>query len=741
MTSVAARSGRRDVAAAGWLERLARAVPLLSVFSWLALLYAWQAWRLETPWVFTDELEFAQLSRSFAEAGETARRGDPHGFGSLYVLLIAPAWLLDDTAAAYETAKYIGVLVMTSSLFPAYALARMLVSPRPALFAAAATAAIPAFMYSSLLLSETLAYPYATLCFFLIARALTTQRPLPIALAVAAALVAPLVRGQLAVIPALFALAALGVFWSGERARGWRAGWSRWDWAGAVLLAVGAALFVSEVISNRSASWDIATRLYKDRIVELGAAAGGAFTIGLGVLPVLVGVAVLARLPGEEPSRALVAFRSLLAASIAAFWLYAGIKAAYISTVFAERVYERNLIYLAPLFFVAMAVWLERRGVRLWALALATTGVGLLLGSTGIQLDYPYFEAPGFSILAEANRDFGWSQQLLHDLLFPVLAVAAGIVLLVHFAPARRAVQTALVAVAAVLVVAWNLTGQLAAANGSEIQSDLFRTNLPGALDWVDEANGGEPTLYLGQQIRDPTGLWLLEFWNRSVDHVWSIDSTAPGPGPTLTPDLSTADGRLSPDPRLSYVVVEPGIDLAGALVAEQGALRLLRVTPPLRLRSSRTGVYSDRWMGPSSAYSRFSTPDERAGTMLVSVSRRNIPGRKPPPQRVTVRLGPLVVGEDRQPALARAVSTSCWRGRGKHEHTFRIATPPPPFRVEVTVDKTFRPVDLDPRIQDSRDLSVQVDYAFVPRRARAGAPGASGRSGASRAGATACGA
>ena len=44
--------------------------------------------------------------------------------------------------------------------------------------------------------------------------------------------------------------------------------------------------------------------------------------------------------------------------------------------------------------------------------------------------------------------------------------------------------------------------------------------NLPQPPTWVDRATGGEPTLYLGQKISDANGLWLLEFWNRSIKRV-----------------------------------------------------------------------------------------------------------------------------------------------------------------------------------------------------------------------------
>ena len=51
----------------------------------------------------------------------------------------------------------------------------MVVGKTAALFAAAGAGAIPALAYSSWIVEEPLAYPYAALCFFLIAKALVTR--------------------------------------------------------------------------------------------------------------------------------------------------------------------------------------------------------------------------------------------------------------------------------------------------------------------------------------------------------------------------------------------------------------------------------------------------------------------------------------------------------------------------------------------------------------------------------------
>jgi hypothetical protein len=695
------------------VDRLLAATPLLGVFAAFSFLYAWEAWAVITPWLFTDELEFTQLSRSIAESGQPARRGEPYAWGSLYVVLTAPAWLISDTELAYQVAKYIGVFAMTAVVFPVYGLARMLVSPRPALFAAAGAASIPAFMYSALLIEEPLAYPYAALCFFLAVRALAAPSLGRVLAAVVAAVLAPLVRTQLAILPAVLVLASLGLAWTSARARAWRRSWTRWDWAGAVLLALGAVVVANAVLSQASFSWLVATRAYKERMLEYGLWAGGALTIGLGILPVVAGLALLGRTPGERWTPERRAFVAVFASAVAAFGFYTAVKASYLSTVFATRVAERNLIYLAPLFFVATALWVERRRLPLVPFALASAFVGVLLVVTQLQLEYPYFEAPGFGILAGANRALELPRETIRTVLYVVLALAVVLLALPSLLKRRPRLSAGVVGVAVGLVLAWNVTGQLYASGGSRENAELFLANFPEPPTWLDEATDGAPTVYLGQQIRDPNGIWLIEFWNRSLKKVWSIDGTAPGPGPTLTPDLAKADGSLFPDPETDYVLADAGVDVAGPVLVREGNWRLHAVSGAIKLQSATTGLYSDAWMGAESAYSLFSTPGNQPGTLVVTLSREAW-GGEDVPGNVTIRVGTLVIGADHQPHLGDVLQTETGVINAKETLTFRIPTPAPPLRAEVSISPTFSPRDLDPRIGDARQLGAQVSFGFV---------------------------
>ena len=264
------------------------------------MLYLVEAWKRVTPWLFGDELELTQLSRSIAATGHAARRGVAHGPDSLYTYLTAPVWLISDVAKAYSGIRYLDVFVMTSVVFPTYLLARLIVGRRAALFAAAGAGAIPSLAYSSWIVEETLAYPYAAWSMFLIAKALVERRRSRrshawMAAAVLSALIGPAVRGELIVLPIVLALAFLFALWSTAAARQRRAAWSIGDWAGVILLAFGAIFVISGALSHQSQEWYGVTTFYKHRSLVMGDWAAGALAIGIGVIPLVAGLAALFR--------------------------------------------------------------------------------------------------------------------------------------------------------------------------------------------------------------------------------------------------------------------------------------------------------------------------------------------------------------------------------------------------------------------------------------------------------------
>ena len=423
-----------------WDERLAldALVPLLAAYFALCVLYAWQAWRRETPTIFTDELEITQISRAIATTGHPARREQAYVFTSIVPYLTAPAWWIHSVATAYEVIKYAQALVMALAIFPAYGIARHVVSRPWALFAAIATIAAPALSYAPILVEEPFAYPVATLALYLIVRAVARPSWRTLILAAAGCVLAAATRSQLVSISGVFGLCLLALAWQTERMRRWRSTWSRYDWVGAWVLAVGAVFAFSAYMGRHSGEWATTTAMWKWRIFDYGVWAVGALAIGCGILPLIATIAMLIRPRADWREPGLRAVGIVTASALASFCWYAGVKGAYLSTIFSSLVVERNLIYLYPLLFTGTAVIFARRDARWWAVVPAGAIVLYLVTSPPTEIEqFPYYEAHGLSILAFLNRELVWTAARINTSLV-VAAVVATLILLVVRPLARQ---------------------------------------------------------------------------------------------------------------------------------------------------------------------------------------------------------------------------------------------------------------------------------------------------------------
>ena len=371
-----------------------------------------------------------------------------------------------------------------------------------------------------------------------------------------------------------------------------------------------------------------------------------------------------------------------------------------------------------PLLFAGTALWLERRNLQPFAVGAAASFVLYVLLTTPYEMGQDIsYNAPGLAILQQGNRYLGLNPSQAKAGLVALLCLSVAVLLV-------RRVRWLAAAVAAGVLV-WGFTGELSFASASNRASDRFVDNIRRPFTWVDDATGGKPALYLGQQMADPNGEWLLEFWNphSMIGRVWSLDGTAPGPGPTLTPDPRLPDGALSHDPHYPYVVEEQGMNVVGRVVTTHehvagGSLqnwRLVQVTPPLRLRDFVSGQYADGWSGASSAYTRFASGD-RPGRVRIVVARPW--GGKDVPGRVTVRLGPIVIGDDNQPHVGTPTVVKSFVLHKNGRKTLVLPAPGRHFRVEVNVTPTFRPHELSPQTEsDNRDLGAKITYVYLPHR------------------------
>jgi hypothetical protein len=701
------------------LDRFVAAVPYaLAVLGFLAFLF-WQAAIRKTPTIFGDELEWTQISRAIADTGRAARRGEPVAFKSAYPYLIAPFWWIHSTGSAYATIKYANTIVMALAAVPTFFLARLLVPARVAFLAALATLGTTALYYAPFLLPEVAAWPWFALCAYVTIRALSHGGRWWIAGAVVVCVAAPLVRGELVVVP-VAAAAAAAIVWicgpSGARLRR-RIGLP--GQAAAVVLAIGAFFLLNELFGGHSQEWAAVTHQWKGRLWTLGMESTSALALGLGLLPFVGGLASL-WLPGRRRDPAWRAFAAFAASALVVTWLYTGVKAAYLSTVFATRVEERNMIYVQPLLVVGTAVWLCERRRSLVASLAALAFTGWLVLHYGYQLDFPYFEAPGYGIAAMANRAFRWDQPAIRRALAGCIGLLLAVVLVAHLRRDGRLTRGVLLATAAA-AFAMMLAGEVTSSRGSAITSKAYADNMPQPLDWVDRAAGGRGVTFIGQDIStgDALGLNLMEFWNRDVKRIWSLDGTAPGPGPRLTPDLHSRHGKLSVDAGQPYVLTTDRVNLVGDVVATRPGLTLRRAVHPLSLHEASYGISSDGWIQGTSenpvahgTYAYFG-PETATGTLHASVGRGGFCATGVPAPHIVVRAGPLELDEQNAPTIVhpsyvrRLVVPNCQ----VRNLTIRIR---PPFAVQVSATPLFHPVDFN--IGDSRYLGAQVGFSFTMR-------------------------
>jgi hypothetical protein len=542
-------------------------------------------------------------------------------------------------------------------------------------------------------------------------------------------------RSELEVIPAAY-VAAVGIFWfTSERGLRWRRGWSVRDWAGFIALVAGVLIFVNAYASHQSNELVTATQLYRDRMLPYSLWAAGSVMIGIGVLPLVASLAAL--FPGRWSNRppAERAFMALAIPALLAFGYYTAIKAVFLSTVLTVGVAERNLMYVSPILLIGTALFFERRRTHPLALAGAAAFAAYLIQTTPYHMEVHFYgDAPGLSILQSANRVLAFTPHDAKIALYAVLVLSCAVAMAAVVARGRS-VQRA-ITVAGIFVLAWSLTGQIAGARASHEAGSQLLQNFPSPYDWIDRATHGAPTAFIGQRVSNgPEGIWLLEFWNRSIQGIYSTDGTTIGPGPSGYAGLVSTNGALDVNPKFKYAVTTEGVNLVGHVVAVKdhfvgGAASpwtLYRVTRPVQLSNSVEGLFPDGWSGrtrsyskeaATSAYTQFTTPGNRSGYLVINVSRMG--GGRTVESHVRVRVGTIRLDATtygfNSPLFKKVLIVKRLYVKHDLEKQFVIPAPRAPFRTDVRVWPLFSPHDLNPANGDLRELGAQVSYKFVPR-------------------------
>ena len=171
-----------------------------------------------TPWILPDEYIYADLARNFAGSGQFVVNGAPMAawsYGPLYSVLLAPIWAVAGSATrAYAATQLVNAVLMSSTAIFAYLLARHVLHKRPALFLAVLSVLVPSMVYSTKVMTESLAYPAFMAAVLAVTRMLvrpSTGRQLaaPIAIGVAALARIEMVALLPAMVTAILLVAAL----------------------------------------------------------------------------------------------------------------------------------------------------------------------------------------------------------------------------------------------------------------------------------------------------------------------------------------------------------------------------------------------------------------------------------------------------------------------------------------------------------------------------------------------------
>jgi hypothetical protein len=714
----------RPVAAA--LRAPALAAPLV-VAAFLAVsvgVRLWLAWQVPTPWIMSDELSYSEMAKSFAATGHFLIRGYPSGISSVgYPFLISAGWLFGPVATAYGVAKAINVVLMSLSAVPVYLwTSRLVRNCWWAVVAAALALLVPGLVYSGMLMTENAFLPSFVLATFAIALALERPTLVRQGAALAAIGLVCVFRIQglvlLVVLPVALVAKLLLDLRAEPRLRGVRPvlGRLRPFWptgavvVGSVIVYVAYKLAQGVSLTSGFGTYTtVATAHYSVRDTARWALYHFAeLPLAFGVVPACAFLLLL--LLAIWRGAVSEAERAFLATATAALALVVVQVAAFASR-FSFRVEERYMFVLAPLFIVALAVWLDRGLPRPPLPAIVAAAVPVMLFAT-----LPLRSLLNVSILSDTfglipflrqadTHGFGFARGLLIG-----GGAAAGILFLV--VPRRLAL---LVPVAvAVAMSLWTHSVEGAVRDHSRNLSHAG--GMTGNPSWIDAVVGrNSDVAYLygtsNDLFAEAAILWQVEFWNRSLKHVYNLGTPEPtGFAATmLAPD---ANGHLVPPSGSAsspYVVAADGYDLAATVVASHPPFVLYRVGRELRLTSSVQGIYGDGWTSASASYTRFTGADApaRRGMITVTLSRAAWAGPDVPGHvRIVVRsLKPR--GQAAPPTTLVIHS--------RQTRVLSLGTPAPPFRVELTVSPTFSPSQFGGA--DTRQLGVQTSFFFRPRR------------------------
>ena len=579
-------------------------------------------WLRATPVFFPDEYIYAALGRSLAESGRPSIRGGSAHFPALLQpILTAPAWLIDDVGVAYRSVQTLGALAMSMAAVPVYLLAERLgLSRRVALALSALAALVPDLVYASYVSSEALAYPLVLLAVFAAVRALVRPTRKAQLAFVGLAVLATLARAQLAILPLVFAVAAVAV--------GAREGRVR-DAVRESALPLGlfAVMAAAAVGSGPAHVGGIYRSLLDFDADPAGIAHSAAldammlaYAAGWIVVPgALVGLWLAVSRPR---SREELAFGAVASVLLAALLLEAAFLQA--SLPVSDRVIEeRYVFYAVPSLGLCFALYAARG----WPLRLAHLAIAAALVVVSVRVPlsgYAVSRAISGSAVLYAVAWLGRALGALGDAA-AVVAATVGVLSGVAVLASRRP-RLATPVVFGLAILATGALSAGAVAMVVDTTTKERRALLPTDPSWVDHAHVGRTVLLQSWGGNSMVSFQAL-FWNRSLDRLLLLPGALPVDGFRTERARIDKNGFLFADGRdIRSALVVDGFGsttrLRDARLVTAGPTATLSVpTGAARLSLYATGRYYDGWLAGRGTVQLW--PEEPGGRLAGWLSMR----------------------------------------------------------------------------------------------------------------------
>ena len=632
--ALVSRDGRVPVGGLPQPGRGARLLRAWPVWLWLSSLYAVSVavqlalgLRVISPWIMVDELVYSDMARSFASTGHFLIRGAHANYGFVYPLLISPAYaLFSPMSEVYRWVRVIDALAMCSVVLPAYLLARRVLKLPSALAVAALAVAVPSMAYVGTVMTENVFYPIFVWLMFALVCALerpTLRRQLVVLALCALAFVT---RAQTVALVVAVLSAPLVLAWI-ERGRPRRLSAFRplYGTVGLVALLVVAVEVVrgrspAQVLGNYSVTsnggyhvWPVLKWIVL-HVAELD--------LSLWILPFAALIVLVANARHlDRPLRVFVA-----ATTSVSVWLLLEVGA--FASQYSQRIEERNLFYVAPLFVIALLAWIERgqpkppnATVAAAVLAAALPGAIPFVSLLNINSQSDTIGLQPWWYVGDA-----WAGRTSVGVVAVLVSIALGAAFL--WLP-RRYAPVLPVLVALGFLATW-LPVEQWQHSFPRLSRSAYAQGIGAGKSWIDRAVGRDAHVAVLWTGGNRNAVWQNEFWNRSVDRVYGFGASMTGGLPSVAVSVGLEDratGILRDrkgHPLLDdYVLTSSSVQLLGRKVAADPAKKLVlyKVETPIRVTTRITGLYPERANPWSTGHVTWTRAKCRLGTLTAVVS------------------------------------------------------------------------------------------------------------------------